>query len=171
MKANMKKVPGLLWIPVLVFIDQITKYWAENSLKENGPIDIIRGVLEFRYLTNKGSAWGMLSGQVVFFCVVAVAAVVILGIVYFRIPAEKKYYPLELICLVLISGATGNLIDRLVNQYVIDFIYVSCINFPIFNVADMYVTISAFLLVFLLFTRYKEDEFDFLKIRRNKDKK
>jgi signal peptidase II len=61
-----------------------------------------------------------------------------------------------------VAGALGNMIDRVVHGYVIDFLYFSLIDFPVFNVADCYVCIGAAMLVLSLFTVYREDEFHFL---------
>ena len=84
-----------------------------------------------------------------------------------RIPEEKKYIWLRLVSILVISGAIGNVIDRLFRQYVVDFIYFELINFPIFNVADMYVVIAAILLIFLVLFVYKEDtDFDFMQLKR-----
>ena len=70
----------------------------------------------------------------------------------------------------MISGAIGNLIDRIVHQYVIDFLYISLIDFPIFNVADMYVTIPIAFLVLFILTTYKDDEFTFLSPKKSSEK-
>ena len=70
--------------------------------------------------------------------------------------------PLIVVVDVLVAGAIGNFIDRLVNKYVIDFIYFSLIDFPIFNVADIYVTLSVIALFILIFFYYKEEDFKFI---------
>ena len=57
------------------------------------------------------------------------------------------------------AGAIGNLIDRMIHHYVIDFFYFSLINFPIFNVADIYVTLSAIALILVIFFYYKEEDY------------
>ena len=62
--------------------------------------------------------------------------------------------------ILFVSGAIGNLIDRIVNNYVVDFFYFKLINFPIFNVADIYVTVAAFLFIFLCLFIYKEEDFE-----------
>jgi signal peptidase II len=68
--------------------------------------------------------------------------------------------------MLIFAGAIGNMIDRAFRGYVIDFIYVECINFPVFNVADCYITIAtAVLFILFLFVYKQEDDFDFLKIK------
>ena len=66
----------------------------------------------------------------------------------------------------LFAGAIGNMIDRLLYDYVVDFIYFVIIHFPIFNVADIYVTISTFTMVILFLFFYKENDFSFLSFRQ-----
>ena len=88
--------------------------------------------------------------------------------VYARIPKDRYYLPLSVTALVMVSGALGNFIDRVCRGYVVDFIYFSLIDFPIFNIADMYVVCSGILLVMLVCFRYKNDEdYDFLRIKKD----
>ena len=63
------------------------------------------------------------------------------------------------ILVVLAAGAVGNMIDRIANGYVVDFLYFELINFPVFNVADCYVCVAAVLLIYCLLFRYKEEDF------------
>ena len=72
--------------------------------------------------------------------------------------AEKNDLISKMSYLLIISGAIGNLIDRVAHQYVIDFIYVSLIDFPVFNTADCFVTVGCLLLVVLLLFVYKDDD-------------
>ena len=164
----MKKWIYAALIPVLILFDQLTKVWARTWLSAHGPVELIPGALEFRFLTNTGSAWGMLSGQMTFFYIVTVAAVGLILYFWIRIPAQKQYRKLVIIASFLMAGAIGNLIDRIIFRYVIDFIYISLIDFPIFNVADMYVTIPAAFLVLFALTTYKDDDFVFLRPRPKK---
>lgn len=166
-KLLKKGVFGLLATLILVAIDQGTKYFAYTILKENGPMVLIEGVFEFHYLTNAGAAWGMFSGQRIIF--ILLTLVIMLGIIYayMKTPMTKKYGLLFAAELLFASGAIGNLIDRCANGYVHDFLYFSLINFPIFNVADCYVVIGAFVLaVAVLFVYKDENDFDFLSFKR-----
>lgn len=71
------------------------------------------------------------------------------------------------VCVLMLSGALGNMIDRVFRGYVIDFIYFSLIDFPVFNMADIYVVCGGILLVIFVFFKYKkEDDFDFLSFRK-----
>ena len=164
----MKKYPYILHIFIcflLVFFDQITKYFARIYLKQQ-PITLIENVFSFHYHENRGSVWGILQGKVDFLLLVSIILLVVLVFAYIRMPKTKFYQPLIWIIVFITAGAIGNTIDRLVLGYVTDFIYFELINFPIFNIADCYITVCSFLTVFLVFTKYKEDDFTFLTLHR-----
>lgn len=158
----------LLFLIVLVAIDQITKYAAVIKLKNQPAFNIIDGVLEFNYLENRGAAFGMLQNQKVFFVFVAVIFLGVIIYVLFKAPAEKKYNSLHILLVLIAGGAIGNMIDRLRLDYVVDFIYIVLINFPIFNVADIYVTVSTFILVIQVLFVYKDNDFNFLSFKQKK---
>lgn len=153
----MIKVILLLISAVLVGIDQLTKYLAVVHLKDQASFVLWPGVFEFRYCENTGVAFSLLENQRWLFipmtAIVAVAMIVIL----FRSPlCRHKLFSFS--CALILAGGVGNLIDRIVLSYVVDFLYFSLIDFPIFNFADCCVVIGACLLfVFLLFV-YKDKE-------------
>lgn len=152
---------GLLFA-LLIFLDQITKIRAEEALKGQTPFPIIRGVLELYYLQNTGAAFSMLENAQWFFVIVALIAIGFIAFLLVRMPRTKRMLPLHLTILFIAAGAAGNLIDRVLYQYVRDFIYFSLINFPVFNVADIYVTCATALLIVLILFHYKDDEFSFM---------
>ena len=151
---------GALLSVLLIFLDQWTKYLAVKNLKDQASFVILRGVFELHYLENRGAAFGVLQGKKIFFVTVTVLMIVLLIYVYGRIPAERHFYPLHGICIALFAGAIGNFIDRILHNYVIDFFYFSLINFPIFNVADIYVTCAMALFIILFLFYYKEADID-----------
>ena len=157
-----------LFLIVLVAIDQITKYAAVIKLKNQPAFNIIDGVLEFNYLENRGAAFGMLQNQKMFFVFVAVIFLGVIIYVLFKAPAEKKYFSMHILLVLIAGGAIGNMIDRLRLDYVLDFIYFVLINFPIFNVADIYVTVSTVILVIQVLFVYKDNDFDFLSFKQKK---
>ena len=83
---------------------------------------------------------------------------VLMVFLYARLPMENKFISLRWILVFLTAGAIGNFIDRIQYQYVIDFIYISLIHFPVFNVADIYVTCSVAVLFVLILFVYSEEE-------------
>ncbi|MDY3249243.1 MAG: signal peptidase II [Candidatus Choladocola sp.] len=161
---NKKKFPagGLFLLAVLLGVDQFTKYLAQTVLSGEGNIVLIDGVFELFYLRNRGAAFGMFANRQVFFIVVALVMTALAFYVYLRLPDGKHYRPLRFVCLLIAAGALGNMIDRIIYSYVVDFLYFSLIDFPVFNVADCYVCCGAALTVILIFTVYKDDSFEFL---------
>ena len=149
-------VPAVL---LLIAADQLTKYLAVLRLKDQAAVPLIRGVLEFSYVENRGMAFGLLQDGRWIFLVLTVLAIAALVFLYIRIPAEKRFRPLAVGLVFLTAGAAGNLIDRIRLGYVIDFIYIKLINFPVFNVADCYVTWTGVILAFLLLFHYKEEDY------------
>lgn len=163
----------ILLIILLVFFDQFTKKQAVDTLKPllPGGIEVWKGVFELHYLENHGMAFGLLQNAQIFFYVVTGIFLVIGVYLLVRTPGKKRFLPMNLLLTLVIAGAVGNLIDRIVNQYVVDFLYVSLIDFPIFNVADCYVTVGIILLaIFLLFV-YKDEELKEVYGFRKKEKK
>lgn len=149
-----------------VILDQWTKYLAVLNLKNQTPYTLIEGVFKLQYLENRGAAFGMLQNQRMFFyiCVVIIAVFVIWF--YQRVPMTNRYLPLRLCSIFVLAGGIGNFIDRVKLNYVVDFFYFELIDFPIFNVADIYVTCSMFALVFFICFYYKEEELDRVFSRR-----
>ena len=149
-----------------VVLDQWTKHLAVLHLKDQTPYTLIEGVFKLQYLENRGAAFGMLQNQRIFFyiCVLVIAVFVIWF--YKRVPMTKRYLPLRLCSIFVLAGGIGNFIDRVKLNYVVDFFYFELIDFPIFNVADIYVTCSMFALCFLIIFYYKEEDLDRVFSRR-----
>ncbi len=158
----MKKILHFLLLIILIGLDQYTKYFAVIVLKDKEAIQIIPKVLQLYYHENTGAVWGIMSGKVSFLIIITTIIMVGMIALYFKIPQAKRYNFLRILIVFVAAGAIGNLIDRCMRQYVVDFIYFELINFPIFNVADIYVTVSAITLVLLSIFYYKDEDFDFL---------
>lgn len=167
----MKKWSAVLLLAMLVLIDQITKYIASVCLQGKDAFVILKNVFEFRYLEggNTGAAFGILEGKTVALGVVSVVVAIVLFIIYVKLSRIEKYKNVSMALLFMIAGAIGNGIDRLLHQYVIDFIYVRAINFPIFNVADCYVTLAAVAL-FLMIAFDDDEEEKRLEQERDKQR-
>ena len=143
---------------VLTIIDRLSKYLAQTNLKDKQPLVLIKDVFELYYLENTGAAFGILAGKQIFFYIITIAIIAIVVVLYFKIPVQKHFFFLRFICILIISGALGNLYDRIVQHYVVDFLYFSAINFPIFNIADIYVTIGAIAFIISIMFIYKDDD-------------
>ncbi len=152
----------IVGILCLIGIDQVTKYLAVLHLKGQAAFPIIDGILELNYLENHGAAFGMLQNQKIFFIFVAVVILGVIAYVLWKMPRGKRYVMLHILLSMIAAGAIGNMIDRIRLNYVVDFIYIVAINFPIFNVADICVTVATFLLIVLMIFFYKEKDLMFL---------
>ena len=170
MKKNNKKAIHLLLdvilLVVFIAVDQFTKRLAVIYLKDKPAKSIIDGVFELNYLENRGAAFGMFQNQKVLFIIIAIFMLSAIGYVLTKIPMTKKYRYLEIILVCISAGAIGNMIDRVKMDYVVDFFYFILINFPIFNVADIYVSVSCVFLAILILFYYKEEDFTFLSKKK-----
>lgn len=155
---------------ILVWFDQFTKKLAVEKLMGKPSFPIIKGVLEFEYLENRGVAFGMFQGQRVMILLVGV--VFILGILIFmmKMPSGSKYTVLHVILTFVIAGGIGNIIDRVSLEYVIDFIYFVLIDFPIFNVADCYVVCGVIAMCVMILFVFKDEDFEFLSFKKSEEK-
>lgn len=151
---------SLIMLCILMLVDQYTKLLAISHLKGQAPFVIFPNVLEFSYLENTGAAFSSFEGRQVFLIVLTVLVILFLAWKYITLPAERRFSLMRFCLLLILSGAGGNLLDRLTRRYVVDFIYFVPINFPKFNVADIYITCGVALLAVLLFFYYTEEEFD-----------
>lgn len=153
---------ALLWAVgwcALILLDLQTKAAAVRALQGKPPIILVNGVLELLYVQNTGAAFSLLENAQWLFILIAVAAVLLISVFLIRFPKTKRYQPLHILLTFISAGAVGNLIDRIQLGYVRDFIYFSIIDFPVFNVADIYVTVSTALLVILVLFYYREEDF------------
>ena len=164
-------IADILLLFLLISVDQYAKFLAVAHLKGQNAIPLIRGVLEFNYLENTGAAFGMLQNQKVFFIFVAVVILGAIAFIIFKLPDKRKYTVIHILLVMIAAGAIGNMIDRIRLNYVVDFIYFVLINFPIFNVADIYVTVATAVLIIMLLFVFKEKDLEFLSFNPDKYRK
>ncbi len=132
-----------LTVVLLTALDQITKLWAVKSLRPVGEIPIIEGVFNLRYVENTGAAFSILQGKTFLLTVIPIVAC---AVMIYILAAGKMRSRLGTWGVTLIfSGALGNLIDRIFRGAVVDMFDFELINFPVFNVADICVTVGAVL--------------------------
>ena len=158
MKSYLQKLFVVL-IPsiLLIIFDQLTKDYARRVFI-NRPYVLINNVLEFTYHENRGAAFGILQNMQLFFYIITIVILILIFIFIKKINLNKKNIPLYICIILIFSGAVGNFIDRLTNKYVVDFIYFKLIDFPVFNLADSYITIACFLFFILTIFVYKDKE-------------
>ena len=147
---------SLLGAAVLVVLDQLIKHWATAALLPVGSMEVLPGIVELRYCLNDGMAFSMLAGkQGLLIGVTSVMLVAVLVMLFVRkMPlAERIAWTLVL------DGGVGNLIDRVLNGVVVDYINVLFMHFAIFNFADICVCVGVGLLMLvLLLDSTKKDE-------------
>ena len=137
----------LLTIVVLVTADQFSKFLIVKNFVENEKIVLIKNFFNITYIKNYGAGFSILQNQTIFLVVVTIAAI---GFVTYLLIKSKNNEAFNRICyLLIIGGAIGNLIDRLTLGYVIDFLdfYIFGYDFPVFNIADSFLTIGCILLI------------------------
>ena len=141
----------LLWIAAAVFVsDQLTKFAAADYLTRHGDVKVT-SFLNLALVHNTGAAFGFLSSasgwQNIFFIVVALIAGVVILWMFWRLNIEDRFIASGL--MLILGGALGNLADRLMHGYVVDFIdvYYGTWHWPAFNIADSAITVGAILLM------------------------
>jgi len=136
---------------VIIFLgllfDRLTKLWALNSLKDTNGVTLIKDLFKLEYLENRGAAFGIMQNKVMFLALVTF--LIITGMTYYIIKYKPKSKFLRISIAMIISGALGNLYDRLFYKYVVDFIlvhYKDIYYFPTFNIADSLVVVGTLIL-------------------------
>jgi len=142
----------------MIALDQLTKNLVVNKMQIGESIPIIDGFLNLTSHRNSGAAWGMFQGQMVFFYIVTVVVVGLLLYIYRK--EAKNNLLMQLSLTLLLAGAIGNFIDRVLFQEVVDFVDVLIFgyDFPIFNVADSALTIGVILMLIEFFFMGRGDE-------------
>ncbi|MBR7082867.1 MAG: signal peptidase II [Clostridia bacterium] len=156
----------VLWIIIIasVLIDQGTKLLISNTFELGETHVLIKGVLNFTYIRNEGAAWGIFSDSRWVFIAITAVMLVVLPLVLYKY--RKLHFLFGFSLSLIIGGAAGNMIDRVFQGSVVDFIQAAFIDFPIFNFADCCVTVGAALMfIYLVFIdktlfKSKKDEED-----------
>lgn len=157
-----KILPAIISFVLLVFGDQLTKYIVIRHMALYEAIPVIPDIFEIHYIQNTGAAFGMLKNHQLFFIISTIPVILFVVYVYIKCIPIKQFKSLRYLLILILAGATGNLIDRIRLSYVIDFLYFKLIDFPVFNVADCYVTIGFFLMIILVFFKYTDEDFELL---------
>ena len=136
----------LLCIVFVIVFDQITKIIAVKQLLPISTYPIIKDVIHFTYVENRGAAFGMLQNQRWLFMVLSTVVMVV--ILFVMIKYKKYLHPIMLTGLSFtVGGGIGNMIDRTIKGYVVDFIDFTLIDFAVFNIADTFICIGVGLII------------------------
>ena len=145
---------------LIIVVDQWTKWLVLKNMELGERISVIDPYLGWLSHRNRGAAWGMLEGQMWLFAIITVA--VIIGILYYFHKHAKGQPLFQLSLMVLLGGAIGNFIDRMLRGEVIDFVdvLIPVVNydFPIFNVADAALTIGVVLMIIYIIYDEKQQK-------------
>ncbi len=143
-------------IALIVFIDQLTKYQIRENLELNASIPVINDIFHITYIQNRGAAFSLLMDKTEF--LIAIQMLIVTAILVYLLKRRKKDHRLLLLSISLIAaGGIGNLIDRVINGYVVDFLDFRI--WPIFNAADISVCVGCGLLIsFVLLIEPKLDK-------------
>ncbi len=128
-----------------VVLDQVTKHLAVEHLMGEASFPIIKDVFHLTYVENEGAAFGMLSDNRWVFMIISTIGIVALAVYLFKFPPKSQFACISLA--MIIGGGIGNMIDRVRLEYVIDFLDFTLIDFPVFNIADSFVTVGGGMLL------------------------
>ena len=144
---------------LLTALDQFSKFLALEKLRPIGNITVIPNWFDLTFVENRGAAFGILQGQIWFFVTVTVI-VTIFAVYYVRkMQGNDKVHKWMKVSIVLIlAGAWGNAIDRILRGYVIDYFEFTFISYPVFNVADIYVVTGTILMTVLMLFFWDDKE-------------
>jgi signal peptidase II len=138
-----------IFAALIVIADQVTKYLTVTLIPLFGRVDFIPGLLSFTYVQNTGAAWSMFEGMQWMFALIFLVLTVAVLYEYFKSPLPFSTF--ERWCIAAIyGGGLGNMIDRVRLGYVIDMIKTDFMVFPVFNVADCFITCGCFAMIFSL---------------------
>ncbi len=164
-KRNKTLMYAIIFFIVLLILDQISK---EVIIKNGVDIIIVPNILEFQLIRNTGGAFGVAEGNTGMFII---TNLVVLGLIIRFIYLQKDFMDtvtLYSLCAIL-AGGFGNLIDRLIKGFVVDFVNLfPSIGLPKFNLADVYITIGWVILAFV-FAKYTYKEIQNSQKQNSKD--
>lgn len=149
----------ILIIILGIFFDRITKITVSNVLSEGLVINIIPNIVSLEYLENRGAAFGIFQGKTIFLSIISVIIIGLLIVYLFKYSSRSLFERIAIS--LIISGAIGNLYDRVIYNYVVDFIklqYFDKYTFPTFNVADILVCVGTFFLGIYLLRDIKNEK-------------
>ena len=143
----MKKIlKYAIFVAFIVLADQLTKLWVVENIPLYGQMDFLPGILGLTYVQNTGAAWSMLSGQQWLFALVFVIFTAALVYEYFKAPMPFTTLERWLIAAIY-GGGAGNMIDRVRFGYVVDMLATEFMEFPVFNVADCFISCGCIALI------------------------
>ena len=146
-------------VVLIILFDQFTKYLVIENIGLTDSLRVIPGVIDFVYVKNTGAAFSFLANKTYGIVILSIISVLFcLGVIVYIIKTKPKNKLLLLSLALMFSGAVGNVIDRIFRGFVVDFIETVFISFPVFNVADIAITVGAVLLIIYVMFFEKESK-------------
>ncbi len=147
-RKNWSLAAYLVFSAVLLLVDIFSKRWAQRVLAPAGSMPLIEGLIALRYAENTGAAFSAFSGATAILSVFSLAVCIAVLVYMIRHPELNGLTKCSLS--MVLAGGVGNLIDRMMRGYVVDFFEFLFVEFAIFNVADICITVGAALLFIAL---------------------
>lgn len=145
----------LFFICALVFVDQFTKSLITSTLDLNETVVVIKDFFDIHYVQNFGAGFSIMQNQTIIFYIITPICLILF--IYLLLKTKKNELLSKIGLILMISGTIGNFIDRIVHVYVVDFLDFNIFgwDFPVFNVADICLTIGVFLYIIQIFKESK----------------
>jgi len=140
----------MIWVLISIIVgsvalDQLTKWLTVVYLEHGETVPLWKGVFHFTHAQNTGAAWGILKDDRWLFMIFSTMAIIALSVYLFGFCKQSKW--MKIAISMIIGGGIGNMIDRVLLGHVTDFLDFRLIDFPIFNVADCFITIGSFTVI------------------------
>ena len=148
MVKQMKKLKNIFIISIVIFlVDQMTKLLIYNNSSLDNSVNIIPNFFSITYTKNYGAAWSIMQNQRLFLIMISLAALLLICYIMYKEKKINKYQ--NMYYGFLIGGIVGNLFDRIIHGYVIDFFDFNIFgyNFPIFNISDIFIVVGIIMVI------------------------
>lgn len=134
---------------LVVFLDQLIKYFVDKHLVYGQSLPIFNGFLQFTYVRNTGAAFSLFVGFSPYLIVVGALAAIIVVFFHYRLPSKDLYLQMSLAF--ILGGSLGNLLDRIIRSFVVD--YIDILIWPVFNLADIMINVGVIMIAIKLFDK------------------
>lgn len=136
--------------------DQIVKFWVVANLELGEQVNFIPDIMSLFHIRNTGAAWSIFEGKMWFFTIISLVAIVVFSYLIYKYHRNGKLFSIAIA--LILGGTLGNFIDRIRLGYVVDMFKTDFISFPIFNLADVELTVGVFLIfIYIIFEeRFKK---------------
>lgn len=157
----------ILCVAGLFIADRLLKYFLHTYQKET-PYVLIDDVLSLSYVKNYGGTFGILNNQKFFFIFISTLFICLIIFLICVLPRQKKFKSLHIWLSFLLAGLTGNMTDRIIYGYVLDYFCFTELSVPVFNLADIFISVGTLMTIIVVMFKLTEKDFEFLNFKQNK---